>query len=127
MVQTLEAFSGFSVRDLAKAKDFYTMILGLQVDQDEMGLHIHLPGSKAKVFVYSKDDHQPATYTMLNFVVPNIDAAADELISAGVVFEKYEGSPQDAKGIMRGKSNNMGPDIAWFKDPSDNILSILQN
>ena len=120
------AFSGFSVNDLAKSNEFYTKTLGLKVDDEGMGLSLHLPGG-GTVFIYPKPDHQPATFTILNFVVENIDKAVDELKSRGVTFERYEGPPQDEKGILRGRSQNMGPDIAWFKDPSDNIMSVLQD
>jgi catechol 2,3-dioxygenase-like lactoylglutathione lyase family enzyme len=120
------AFSGFSVDDLAKSKEFYTMTLGLKVDDEGVGLRLHLPGG-GTVFLYPKNDHLPATFTILNFVVENIDEAVDELKSRGVAFERYEGSPQDEKGILRGRSQQMGPDIAWFKDPSGNILSVLQD
>ena len=77
------------------------------------------------VFIYPKDDHQPATYTVFNFEVADIDAAVDELVAAGVTLERYEGAHQDDKGIARGKAANMGPDIAWFADPAGNILSVL--
>lgn len=118
------AFSGFSVNDLAKAKEFYTETLELKVDNEGVGLRIHLPGG-GTAFAYPKDDHQPATFTMLDFVVDNIDEAVDELKSRGVRFARYEGMPQDEKGIMRGISQNMGPDIAWFKDPAGNMLAVL--
>lgn len=121
------AFSGFSVKSLEETKKFYSETLGLQVTQDDMGLTLHLPGSEATVFMYQKDDHQPASFTVLNLVVANIDTAMDELKSQGVTFERYNNMPQDQKGILRGLSNNMGPDIAWFKDPSGNVLSILQD
>jgi catechol 2,3-dioxygenase-like lactoylglutathione lyase family enzyme len=121
------AFSGFSVDDIAKAKKFYTGTLGLQVDElKDMGLTLHLPGG-SNAFVYPKEDHQPATFTILNFVVDNIDEAMEELADNGVQFEHYKDMPQDEKGIVRGLSNDMGPDIAWFKDPAGNILSILQD
>jgi catechol 2,3-dioxygenase-like lactoylglutathione lyase family enzyme len=121
------AFSGFSVDDLAKAKDFYTQTLGLTVDDVNMGLRLHLPGGAA-VFVYPKNDHQPATFTILNFQVDNIDEAVDELSKRGVQFEHYAVGPKtDPKGIMRGGALKMGPDVAWFKDPADNILAVLQD
>jgi catechol 2,3-dioxygenase-like lactoylglutathione lyase family enzyme len=92
-----------------------------------MGLRIQLPGG-GTAFAYPKDDHQPATYTMLNFVVDDIDAAVATLQDRGVEFEQYgtDSMPQDEKGIMRGLSHDMGPDIAWFKDPAGNILAVLQ-
>jgi len=121
------AFSGFSVDDPAKAKEFYTDVLGLEVEEiPGMGMHLLLPGG-AKVFVYEKGDHKPASFTILNFEVEDIDTAVDALIEKGVEFEKYDGAPQDEKGIARGKAANMGPDIAWFTDPAGNILAVLQN
>ena len=126
MFQPKTAFSGFSVNDLAKAKEFYAQTLGLKVVEEGVGLRLHLPGG-GTVFAYPKNDHQPATFTLLNFVVDNIDEAVDELKSRGVNIDRYAGMPQDEKGIMRGISQNMGPDIAWFKDPAGNILSVLQN
>jgi catechol 2,3-dioxygenase-like lactoylglutathione lyase family enzyme len=126
MLKVKAAFSGFSVDDLAKCNEFYARNLGLKVDDEGMGLRLHLPDG-GTVFIYPKHDHQPATFTILNFVVENIDEAVDELKSRGVSFERYEGSPQDEKGILRGSSQHMGPDIAWFKDPAGNILSVLQD
>lgn len=119
------AFSGFSVKELTKAKDFYTKTLGLKVEEEGPGLRIHLPGG-ATVFAYAKDDHQPATFTILNFVVKDIDEAVDELKDRGVHFERYPDYPQDQKGVLRGLTQNMGPNAAWFKDPSGNIFSLLQ-
>jgi catechol 2,3-dioxygenase-like lactoylglutathione lyase family enzyme len=127
MFKAKAAFSGFSVDDLAKAKEFYTHTLGLKVDAQGIGLGLHLPDG-GTVFVYPKEDHQPATFTILNFEVDNIDAAVDELTNRGVQFEHYEGDLKtDEKGVARGLSQNMGPDIAWFKDPAGNILSVLQD
>ena len=126
MLKVKAAFSGFSVDDLAKSDEFYTKTLGLKLDDEGMGLRLHLPDG-GTVFIYPKHDHQPATFTILNFVVENIDEAVDELKSRGITFERYEGSPQDEKGILRGRSQNMGPDIAWFKDPAGNILSVLED
>ena len=80
----------------------------------------------ATTLIYPKPDFEPATYTILNFVVDDVDAAVDELAARGVQFERYEGSPQDEKGVMRGREANRGPDIAWFTDPAGNILSVLQ-
>lgn len=121
------AFSGISVDNLEKAREFYTQTLGLELEGDEMGLDFQLPGG-GKLFIYPKDDHQAATFTVLNFVVSDIDQAVDELTRAGVVFERYDNMPgkQDEKGVLRGRSANQGPDIAWFKDPAGNILSVLQ-
>ena len=125
MFKPKTAFSGFSVNDLANAKEFYTQTLGLQVVEEGAGLRLHLPGG-GTAFAYPKDDHQPATFTLLDFVVDDIDEAVDELKSRGVSFERYAGMSQDEKGIMRGISQNMGPDIAWFKDPAGNFLAVLQ-
>lgn len=125
MLKNSLAFSGFSVNDLHAAKKFYGEVLGLDVKEDQMGFYIHIAGSHP-IFVYSKDNHVPATYTILNFPVEDIDKAVDELSAKGVEFRKYEGFHQDEKGIARGKSANMGPDIAWFEDPAGNILSILE-
>jgi catechol 2,3-dioxygenase-like lactoylglutathione lyase family enzyme len=126
MLKVKAAFSGFSVDDLAKSNEFYTKTLGLNVVNEGVGLRLHLPGG-GTVFVYPRNDHQPASFTILNFMVENIDGAVDELKSRGVNFEHYEGMPQDEKGILRGRSQQMGPDIAWFKDPAGNILSVLQD
>lgn len=122
------AFSGFSVDDLGKAKDFYTDTLGFKLIDDSMGLTLEMPGS-AQAFVYSKPDHQPATFTILNLVVKDIDEAVDKLVSKGIRFEHYDTNDfaTDEKGIARGKDANMGPNIAWFKDPAGNILSVLEN
>jgi catechol 2,3-dioxygenase-like lactoylglutathione lyase family enzyme len=121
------AFSGFSVDNTNKAHEFYAHTLGLSVDQESAGLSIHLPGGGA-VFAYPKKDHQPATFTMLNFRVDDIDQAVDDLTQRGVQFERYAQIPhQDDKGIMRARAHNMGPDIAWFKDPAGNILAVLQD
>lgn len=119
------AFSGFSVNNLVKAKEFYTKTLGLEVQEDAMGLRLQLP-TGGTVFVYQKENHRPATYTVLNLVVDSIDAVVDELTSMGVKFERYESMPADDKGIVRGKKANMGPDIAWFQDPAGNIFSVLE-
>lgn len=122
------AFSGFSVTNLEQAQEFYTQTLGLSVADEGMGLRLKLPGG-GEVFIYEKADHQPASFTILNFVVSDIDEAVDDLTGRGVVFERYENmpAPQDEKGILRGLSAQMGPDIAWFKDPAGNILSVLQD
>lgn len=117
------SFSGFSVDDTEAATAFYRDKLGVEVVDEGMGLELRLPGGA--VFVYAKDDHVPATFTVLNFRVADIDVAASELADAGIQLERYPGMPQDEKGIMRGKAANMGPDIAWFTDPAGNVLSIL--
>ena len=122
------AFSGFSVDDQAKAKEFYGKKLGLKVDEDQMGLTLHL-GSGAEIFVYPKEDHQPATFTILNFVVSNIDDTIDKLVAAGIKMEHYDNmpAPLDKKGVLRGLAAGQGPDIAWFTDPAGNVLAVLQN
>jgi catechol 2,3-dioxygenase-like lactoylglutathione lyase family enzyme len=119
------AFGGFSVDDLAKAKAFYSSTLGLTVEADGVGARLHLPGGGA-VFFYPKPDHQPATFTILNFEVENVDDAVDDLASRGVQVLRYENIPGvDAKGILRGRKRDAGPDIAWFTDPAGNVLSVL--
>ena len=127
MFKAKAAFSGISVDNLEKAKKFYTQTLGLKFEDEKMGLQLSMPGG-GKLFIYPKDNHTPATFTVLNFVVEDIDESVDELTKEGVKFEVYEGFPfkQDEKGIARGKSVNQGPDIAWFTDPAGNILSILE-
>jgi catechol 2,3-dioxygenase-like lactoylglutathione lyase family enzyme len=121
MFTNSKAFSGFAVDDLPKARAFYGEVLGLETSEAHGLLTLHLAGDR-DTLVYPKPNHIPATYTILNFPVDDIDAAVDELSSRGVQFERYEGMNQDEKGIMRGE----GPDIAWFKDPAGNILSVLQ-
>jgi predicted enzyme related to lactoylglutathione lyase len=121
MLENTKAFSGFAVDDIAAAKTFYGQALGLKVSEEYGMLTLHLAGGR-DTLVYPKADHTPATYTILNFQVDDIDAAVDELTRAGVRFERYEGMGQDEKGINRAG----GPYIAWFKDPAGNILSVLQ-
>jgi catechol 2,3-dioxygenase-like lactoylglutathione lyase family enzyme len=123
MLGNSHAYAGFSTNDLAKAKEFYGQTLGLDVSEG-MGLMIDLAGG-GRVLIYPKDNHQPATFTVLNFPVDDIDSAVDALTSAGITFERYEGLEQDERGIARGRAVGQGPDIAWFKDPAGNILSIL--
>ncbi len=115
------AFSGFSVDDLDKAKQFYSDILGIEVTTDGPGLQLHLPGG-GNVFVYSKNNHQPATFTVLNLAVDSVEEAVDDLTGRGITFERYEGAQQDDRGIAR---DDRGPAIAWFKDPAGNILSVV--
>lgn len=124
MFKDTKAFSGFAVNDLAVAKKFYGETLGLEVEQGGQGLRLKIAGGNP-TFVYSKPDHVPATYTILNFPVDDIDKAVDKLTVAGVKFEHY-GKLTDARGIARGATTGGGPDIAWFKDPAGNILSVLQ-
>ena len=123
MLSTSEAFSGYSVDDLEAARAFYGDVLGIETSMEPNGLALNLVGRRP-VFLYPKPDHEPATYTVLNFPVPDIDAAVDALIGAGVTFEHYgEGFGQDERGIAR---NEYGPPIAWFRDPAGNILSLIE-
>jgi predicted enzyme related to lactoylglutathione lyase len=124
MLRNAKAFSGFSVDDTARVKPFYSDTLGLNVTEDHGMLNLHLANG-ADILIYPKGSHhEPATYTILNFEVENIDQAVDELTRRGVQFQHYN-EPEmktDEKGIMRGN----GPDIAWFKDPAGNILSVIK-
>jgi catechol 2,3-dioxygenase-like lactoylglutathione lyase family enzyme len=122
MLKESKAFSGFSTNDIAACKRFYGETLGLDVSEEMGGLGLHLAGG-GEVYIYPKDNHEPATFTVLNFPVEDIEAAVDRLTAAGVAFERYDGFEQDEKGIARGDE---GPAIAWFKDPAGNILSVLQ-
>jgi catechol 2,3-dioxygenase-like lactoylglutathione lyase family enzyme len=118
------AFSGFAVPDIQQAKDFYGRTLGLRVTEENGILTLHL-ATGARVLIYPKPDHTPATFTILNFPVDEVERAVDELTARGIAFEHYVTAelPTDAKGIMRGR----GPDIAWFKDPAGNIISVLKD
>jgi predicted enzyme related to lactoylglutathione lyase len=123
MLEDSKAFSGFAVPDVEKAKEFYGKTLGLKVSEDHGMLRLHLGGGN-KVLVYPKPNHVPATFTILNFPVDDVDQTVDKLSKRGVQFEIYD-KPDiktDKKGIMRGN----GPTIAWFKDPAGNILSVLE-
>jgi predicted enzyme related to lactoylglutathione lyase len=125
MQASMTPFSGFAVRDVDAAARFYSDVLGLRADRNEMGLlTLHLD-RRTRVIVYPKSDHVPAGFTVLNLPVPDIDAAVDDLAAKGVELLRYEDMPCDEKGIMRGRSAGMGPDIAWFADPSGNVLSVL--
>jgi catechol 2,3-dioxygenase-like lactoylglutathione lyase family enzyme len=122
MLANAKAFSGFAVPDIAEAKRFYGETLGLQVSQPEdILLTLHLAGDR-DVIVYHKPDFTPATYTILNFPVDDVDKTVDELAARGVTFKRYEGFDQDEKGVFRGE----GPTIAWFTDPAGNILSVIE-
>jgi catechol 2,3-dioxygenase-like lactoylglutathione lyase family enzyme len=116
-----KAFSGFAVPDLAQAKAFYGDTLGLKTSEENGLLMLHIAGER-DILVYPKPDHEPATYTILNFPVDDIDTVVDELTARGVQFERYDGMEQDERAIRRGG----GPYVAWFKDPAGNILSVLQ-
>ena len=123
MFNNLHAFCSFSVNDIQQAKEFYTHKLGLDVTESKEGLELHTGGENT-VFIYPKPNHTPATFTILNFPVDNIDDAVDRLRGLGIRFEQYEGELQtDEKGIFRG---HPGPKIAWFKDPAGNFLSVLE-
>jgi len=123
MFKDIKAFSGFSVRDLSKAKEFYSRTLGLEVSEMPEGLELQIAGG-ARIFIYPKPNHTPATFTILNFPVDDIEQTVDGLSKRGVRFEHYnqDDLKTDEKGIARGA----GPTIAWFKDPAGNILSVLQ-
>ena len=121
MLGESKAFSGFAVDDLEKAKAFYEDVLGLKTSEEHGLMTLHLAGDRPTL-VYPKPDHEPASYTILNFPVEDIDAAVEALMERGVAFEIYEDSGQDEKGVMR----QYGPPIAWFRDPAGNIFSVLQ-
>ena len=123
MLANSEAFSGFAAPDLAKAKQFYGETLGLNVsgEAEDGALTLELAGGR-NVLLYVKPDHAPATYTILNFPVDDVEGTVDALAGRGVRFERYDGMEQDDKGINRGE----GPLIAWFKDPAGNILSVIE-
>jgi catechol-2,3-dioxygenase len=118
-----QAFSTFSVNDLKKAKEFYGETLGLDVKETKEGLELHLEGGNT-VFLYPKPNHTPASFTVLNFPVNNIDEAVDEIMELDIRLEHYNlpDLKQDDRGIARGR----GPKIAWFKDPAGNILSVIE-
>ena len=124
MFTDAHAFSGFSVNDVTTAKKFYGEVLGLRVSEQNGMLNLHLAGG-GEVLAYPKDDHTPASFTILNFPVEDIDSAVEELNRRGIEMIRYEGFHQDSKGIARSDGEN-GPDIAWFTDPAGNVLSVLQ-
>ena len=121
MFAQTEAFSGFAVPDIDAARAFYGETLGIRVSEGNGILTLHLAGDRPTI-VYPKPDHAPATYTILNFVVEDLEAAVEALAARGVDPERYEGFDQDAAGIARGN----GPDIAWFEDPAGNIFAVMQ-
>ena len=125
MLKKSKAFSGFSVNNISKAKQFYSEILGLDVQDKSMGLiELNIEGGN-HVIIYPKPNHVPATFTVLNFPVKDIEETVDGLIKKGITFEQYDGQIKtDEKGICR--SGGKGPNIAWFKDPSGNILSLIE-
>lgn len=122
MFNKTKAFSGFSVDDIAAARKFYGETLGLDVSEEYGMLTLHIDQG-GDIMIYPKEDHTPATYTILNFPVVDVDQAVDQLGERGVTFERYEGLEQDEKGVARG---DQGPAIAWFTDPAGNILSVLE-
>ncbi len=120
MLRESRAFAGFSSNDIQACREFYANTLGLDVTEDHGILRIRFAGGGSTI-VYPKPDHQPASFTVLNFPVADVDATVDELVAAGVRFEHYEGFEQDERGVWRGE----GPTIAWFKDPAGNIFSVI--
>ena len=129
MVTITGAFPGFSVNDIDAAREFYGTTLGLRVEDGTMGdLQITLPSGQ-NIFVYPKDDHEPATFTILNLVVDDIDRTVDELNQAGIETKIYSGDEDfgtDERGILRGSLATPGPTIAWFRDPAGNVLSVIE-
>lgn len=117
--------SSFSVNDIKAAKEFYADVLGLEATEGAMGLTLKAAGGTT-IFIYPKTDHTPATFTVLNFLVDDIDQAVKELDAKGITLEHYP-DMTDETGIARGLTQGRGPDIAWFKDPAGNVLSVLQD
>lgn len=128
MFNEARPFSGYSVDDLEEAKTFYGEVLGIAIEDTGMGLMMSFPNGQT-IYLYEKEDHTPAAYTVLNFPVDDIEAAVDSLAEAGVHMQRYNTLPaeQDSRGILRGKSAGMGPDIAWFEDSAGNVLAVLEN
>ncbi len=122
MFAETKAFSGFAVPDIEQAREFYGDKLGIEVTEENGLLTLHLNAGDRPTLIYPKPDHEPAGFTILNFQVEDVEKAVDELNARGVEMERYEGFGQDDKGIARGE----GPDIAWFKDPAGNVLSVLK-
>jgi predicted enzyme related to lactoylglutathione lyase len=120
MFKDTSTFSGFSVDDVEAAKRFYGETLGVEVTEEGPGIVLQLAG-RNNVLAYGKEDHEPASFTILNFEVDDVDAAVDRLTEAGVTMEQYEGVT-DEKGVAR----DQGPTIAWFKDPAGNVLSVIE-
>lgn len=126
MLTTLRGFSGFSVRDLAEAAGFYRDVLGIAVRETPMGLEIDVPGGST-VFVYDKGEaHEPASFTVLNLVVPDIDKAVDELAGSGTSLVRYPGADQDERGVVRSADPSTGPTIGWIADPSGNVIALIE-
>lgn len=127
MLKHAAAFSGYSVDDIEIAKTFYSETLGIDVEDIGMGLRLRFDTGHS-VFIYEKENHEPANFTVLNFPVDDINVAVDSLMEVGMIMKRYDDMPgdQDIRGIMRGKSAGMGPDIAWLEDPAGNILAVLE-
>ncbi len=126
MFKDTHAFSSFSVDDLEKAKEFYGRTLGIEISGTPEGLSLKIAGG-GSVFIYPKGDHEPATFTVLNFPVDDIDKAVNGLKALGITFEHYEGQIKtDETGVFRHGGEGRGPNIAWFKDPAGNILSVAE-
>ncbi len=124
MLDIRNTFSSFSVDDLEKAQEFYSVTIGLETERNKMGLRLLVPGG-GTVFLYPRQDHHPASFTVLNFVVGDLDGVMQKLKNRGVEFEYYEGLTTENR-VHRGLEQKRGPDIAWFKDPAGNIISVLQ-
>jgi predicted enzyme related to lactoylglutathione lyase len=122
MLENSPAFSGYSVDAVSTVKQFYAETLGVSVSEEHGLLTLHLAGDRDTLIYPKGPQHVPATFTVLNFPVADIEQAVDELVARGVSFERYDGMDQDSRGIARGG----GPLIAWFKDPAGNILSVLE-
>jgi catechol 2,3-dioxygenase-like lactoylglutathione lyase family enzyme len=127
MFKTTQGFASFSVNDIEQARKFYSQTLNLEVTDQMGGLELHVPGN-IPIFIYPKPDHQPATFTVLNFIVDNIEEAVDALAGAGIKFEQYDSQymKTDSKGISRGDGSNGPTAMAWLKDPAGNFLSLIQ-
>jgi len=125
MFQYQSTFSSYSVNDMAVARQFYRDTLGVEIEETPEGTKLKLPGNQ-EVFLYQKDNHQPATFTVLNFVVDNIDTAVEQLKQKGIHFERYPEMNPD-EDIFRGKDTDNGPNIAWFEDPAGNVLSVIED
>jgi predicted enzyme related to lactoylglutathione lyase len=127
-MNVIGALSGFSTNDIEATRKFYGESMGLSFEDTMGGITLKFPGGQT-VFIYPKDDHVPATYTVLNIITDSIDDAVDELTKKEITMERYDNLPaqQDEKGILRGLEAGMGPDIAWFKDPGGNIIALLQD
>jgi catechol 2,3-dioxygenase-like lactoylglutathione lyase family enzyme len=127
-IESSKAYSGFAVPDLQEARRFYAETLGVKVSNVAEGVPLmQLDLNGRATLVYEKPDHEPANYTILNFPVPDLEGAVDELAGKGVTFERYEDFSQDEKGIANPPEPGMGPRIAWFKDPAGNILSVHED